>query len=99
MSATKSIITETARFSAKLIHHEERAKSSPEDHPNFNNPLEPNIETGNDTFTFKEANSQPDRLDFVESTRKEIGAHEIYKHWNLVRRRGLNGKNTIIYTW
>ena len=33
MSANKSILPETASFSAKLIHHEERAKSSPEKSP------------------------------------------------------------------
>ena len=31
--------------------------------------------------------------------RKEIGVHEIYKHWTLFRRRELNGKRTIVSIW
>ena len=57
--------------------------------PNF---LTSSIEVGTDTFTFKEAASQPDRLYFVKETIKKIGAHEIEKHWTLVGRRELNGK-------
>ena len=38
MSATKYILPETASFSVKLIHHEERAKDSPDILPNFTNP-------------------------------------------------------------
>ena len=38
-------------------------------------------------------------MDFVEATRKEIGAHENDKEWKLVRRRSLNVKNTIMYIW
>ena len=30
---------------------------------------------------------------------KEIGVHEGYKHWNLVRRRKINGKNNITSIW
>ena len=70
MSATKSIISETASFAGKLIHYEERSKSSPYNLPNFNNPFTSNIEAGNDTFAFKEATSQPEILDLVESMRK-----------------------------
>ena len=33
----------------------------------------------------------------MEVTRKEIGANENEKHWNIVTRRELNGKKTIIY--
>ena len=99
MSATKYILTETAIFSPKLIHHEERAKSYPENLPNLTNPLASNIEAGNDKFIFKEANNKPEGLDFVGATRKKIGAHEIDKYWNLVRRRELNRKNTIITIW
>ena len=62
MSVTRSIIPERAIFVAKLLQHEERAKYSPENLTNFANPLVSNIEEGNDTFTFKEATSQPDRL-------------------------------------
>ena len=32
----------------------------------------------------------------MDSTRKEIGAHEIDKHQNIVIIRELNGKNTIM---
>ena len=39
MYFTKYIILETASFSAKLIHHEEKSKSYPENLPNFTNPL------------------------------------------------------------
>ena len=53
MSTTKSIIPETASFVAKLLHHEERAKSSPENLPNFTNPLFSRIEEVNGTLTFK----------------------------------------------
>ena len=38
-------------------------------------------------------------MDFVEATRKEIGAHEIDKHWNLVRIIKLNGKKNIMSIW
>ena len=70
MTSTKSILPEIENFAAKLLHHEERAKSSPDNLPNLNNPLVSNIKEGNDTFNFKEATSQPYRLDFVESIRK-----------------------------
>ena len=99
MSATKSIITETASLAARLLHHEERAKSSPENTPNFTNPLESIVEAGNDTSPLKEPTVQPDRLGFVNAMRKEIGAHEIDKHWNLVRIRELNGKKNIMSIW
>ena len=35
-------------------------------------------------------------MDSVEEIRKEIGAHENYKHWNLVKIIELNGNNTIM---
>ena len=53
----------------------------------------------NDNFTFKKATSQPDRLDLVEATRKEIDAHEEDNRWTLVRRRYLYGKNKIMSIW
>ena len=87
MYASNSILPETASFESKMIHHEYRARSSPGNLPNFTNPLDSSIEAGNDNFTFKEATIQPDRLEFVEAMRKEIGAHEIDKHSNLVRGR------------
>ena len=62
MYTTKSILPETEIFPDKLIHHEERAKSSPYNPPNFNNILVYNIEEVNYTFDFKEATSQPYRL-------------------------------------
>ena len=65
MSATNSILPETASFAANILHHEERAKSYTENLPNFTNPLVSNIKSGNYTFTFKEATSQPDRMEFV----------------------------------
>ena len=70
MYVAKSILPETASFAAKLIQYEERAKSSPDNLPNFTNPLASIMEAVNDTFTFKEATSQPDRMDFVEAKRK-----------------------------
>ena len=76
MNATKSILPETETFPDKLIHHEERAKSSPDNLSNFNNPPFSNIEELNDTFNFKEAIIQPDRLGFLESMIKDIDAHE-----------------------
>ena len=70
MYSTNYILPETDSFASKLIHHEERVKYSSDNLPNFTNPLAFSIETGNNTFTFKEATNQPDRLDFVEATRK-----------------------------
>ena len=99
MTATKYIISETSSFAAKLIHHEERAKSSPDNLPNFNNPLVYKIEGVNDNFNFKEAIIQPDRMDLVEAIRKEIEYHEADNHWDLVRRRDIYGKKTIISIW
>ena len=87
MSTTKFVLTETASYASKLLHHEEIENSSQEILPNFTNPLASNIGEGNDTFTFKEATSQPGRLDFMEATSKEIGKHEIDKHCNLFIRR------------
>ena len=90
MSSTKSILSETASLPEKTIHHEERANSSPENLPNITIPLDSNREEVNGTFTFKDATIPPDRLDFWKEMSNEIGAHEIEKHWNLVRRRELN---------
>ena len=90
MSLTNSIIPKTVSFSDKLLHHEEKSKSSPENLTNFNNTLNSNIQAGNDNFTFKESTIQPDRLKFVEDMIKEIGTHEDYQHWDSVRRRELN---------
>ena len=53
MSTTKSIFTETENFAAKLIHHNEKYNSSPDNLPNFTNPLDSNLDAGNDNFTFK----------------------------------------------
>ena len=89
-SSTKSIIPETAIFAAKMTHHKERDNYSPENLTNFTNPLASNIESGNDTFIFKEARSKYDRLEFVEDIRKKIFTHKYEKHWALVRRRELN---------
>ena len=66
MSAKNFILPETESFAAKILHHEERAKYSPENIPSFTNPLASNIETGNDTFTFKKSVIQPYRLEFME---------------------------------
>ena len=90
MSLTNSIIPKTVSFSDKLLHHEEKSKSSPENLTNFNNTLNSNIQAGNDNFTFKESTIQPVRLKFVEDMIKEIGTHEDYQHWDSVRRRELN---------
>ena len=70
MFATNSILQETEIFSAKLLQHQEIAKSSPDNLPNFTNTLLSNIEEVYDTFNFKEATSKTDRMDFLEATRK-----------------------------
>ena len=67
MYYVKYILSEIASFADKLILHEERAKSSPDNLPNLTNHLAYNIEAGDDTFNFKEATSQPNRMDFVET--------------------------------
>ena len=97
MYDTKSILPQTASFSAKLPLHEERYNSSTENIPKFTNHLVSNTERVNETFTFKESNSQHDRMEYLEKTSKEISAHENDKHWNLVRRRELNGNKSIMY--
>ena len=66
MSSTKSILPETAKFSAKILHHENICRSSPYNIPNFTNTLAYMIETGYDTFNFKEATMQPSSMDLVE---------------------------------
>ena len=91
MYFTKYILPETEIFATKLLRHEETSKSSTYNIPNFTNPLVSHLSEGNDTFIFKESTSQPGVMDFVEAMRKEKGTHEIDKHWNLVRRRELNG--------
>ena len=97
MSTTNPIIPETEIFEDNLIRHEERAKYYPDNLPNLTNPLAPNIQVGNNKFTFKEASSKPARLDFVEGIRKEIFAHKDDQNWNIVIRRHLNGKNPIMH--
>ena len=57
MSFTKSIILETVSFAANLLHREEIFNYSLENIYNFTNPLASNIESGNDTFSFKEVTS------------------------------------------
>ena len=69
MSGTKSVSQETMSFESKVLNHEERDKSSTDNLLNFANPLASDIEAQNDTFTLKEATSQPDRLHFVEAMR------------------------------
>ena len=99
MSGTKSILSETERIVANLLHHEEIANSSPENLLNFTNTLVSSIQTVNYTFTFKEATSKLDRLDFMEAKRKEICAHEIDNHWTLVIKIELNDIKTIMSIW
>ena len=70
MYSTKSILPKTVIFAAKLTHHEEISKSSPENITKFTNPLDSNIDSGNDNFTFKEDTNQPDRLEFLEAVKK-----------------------------
>ena len=60
-----------------LLHHEEKPKSSLYNLTKFTNPLVSNTEEGNDNFTFNESISQPTRLEVVEDTRREIGAHKM----------------------
>ena len=82
MYETKPIIPETESFKAKILHHEERDKSSPENITNFNINLVSNTEEGNVNFTFKESTSKPGRLDLMEAMREEIGSHENEKPWS-----------------
>ena len=84
-------------FLAKLIHHEERAKSYTDNLSNFNNPLVSNTEEGNDNSTLKDATIQPSGLNFVETMRKEINDHEEDNHWILAQRRELYWKKNIIH--
>ena len=76
MTSTKYILTVIASFSAKLLNHEGRANYSTNDIPNFNNNIVSNMEEYTYTFTFNQYISQPDRLNFVEATRKGIDSHE-----------------------
>ena len=85
MSATKSILLETASFAAELLCREEKSKYYPENLPNFTNPVVSNIEKGNGTLTFKESISQYDRLEFVENMRNKIGAHKNNRNWYMRR--------------
>ena len=48
--------------------------------PNFTNPLTSNIENGNETFIFNKSISQPDRLNFVETTKKNMITTKNYTH-------------------
>ena len=75
------------KFSAKVLHHEERAKYYLVSILNFTNHPTPNIESVNNTLTFKGSTSQPDRLDFVGDMINDISAHEDDHHWTLVRSR------------
>ena len=96
ISATKYILPKKNSFEAKLLHHEEKSKSSTDNLPNFTNSLVSNIEEANDTSPFKESTIQYGRQKCLVDMRKEIGSHENYKHWTLVRRRELNGKHSSI---
>ena len=53
MSSTKFIIPETASFADKLIYHEVKYKLSPDNIPNFINPLDNNIEYVKEKLTSK----------------------------------------------
>ena len=90
MYSTKSVLLRNSDFSENLLSHEERAKYSLENLTNFTNSLASKIESVNDTFNFNESTSQPERMEFLESTRKEFGAHEDDQHWNIVSKRDLN---------
>ena len=89
-------VKKNSKFLANLIHHEEISKSSPENLTNFTNPLIYNTGPGNDTFTFKEANSQPNMLDFVEFKIKGTSYHVDDNHWKMVSIIELKGGHTII---
>ena len=65
MYTTKSILPKTAGFAAKMLQHEVRANFSPENTPNFTNPLVSNIEQGNKNFTFKESTSKSNMMYIV----------------------------------
>ena len=65
MSCTKYILPKIASFAAKLLHNEERSKCSPDNLSNFVNPLVSSKEAVHDTFSFKDATSQPASLKLV----------------------------------
>ena len=69
MTSTKSILPETLSFASMLLHHKERSKPYSDIPPKFNNSIVSNIEEVNYNFKFKDATSQPERMDLVESTR------------------------------
>ena len=77
--------TRNSKFWSQADPPRRKSKSSPNNIPNFTNPLVSNMETYNETFNFKETTSQTYRLDFVEVIKKWISVHEDDKHWNMIR--------------
>ena len=99
MSTSQSIVPETETVAANIPHRKERSKCSPDNLPNFTDPLTYNIWGVNDDFTLKEYTSQYCMFYFLEAIRSYIGSHENNHHWNLVIIIYLNGKNTIMFIW
>ena len=46
----------------------------------------------NESFTFRNAMKQDDKLNFVDAMEKEISDHERGKHWSIVHRDTLTNR-------
>jgi hypothetical protein len=54
----------------------------------------------NETFNYKEALQQPDKIEFIKAMINEVDDHETRKHWTLMKRCDLpNGTKTIMAIW
>ena len=54
----------------------------------------------NETFNYKEALQQSDKIEFVKAMVHEVDDHETRKHWTLIRRCDLpDGTKTIMAIW
>jgi hypothetical protein len=54
----------------------------------------------NETFNYKEALQQSDKIEFVKAMVHEVDDHESRKHWTLIRRSDLpDGTKTIMAIW
>jgi hypothetical protein len=54
----------------------------------------------NETFNYKEALQQPDKIEFIKAMINEVANHETRKHWTLMKRCDLpNGTKTIMAIW
>jgi hypothetical protein len=54
----------------------------------------------NETFNYKEALQQPDKIEFIKAMINEVDDHKTRKHWTLMKRYDLpNGTKTIMAIW